>query len=627
MTIFVDLLGNHYLNGMYEYSPYDSDVQIADLLALFNSKFGNDRSVYSFLGGSKLAVRFPVAEESLSGTIGSVTVNTMPSGARFIINFSNEKQYINSRTAHKKQLAIPDTLSWNGHIYDGDFFYNIPNQVSNSYSGLISRWDKNTYSSEGQSTINLAQSNGSAVGCYGGLFDSVNQHIYWNTFYNGNYLGTVIRLPKNDFSQSAVQTINTGYNEGFLGIFQDNSYTYHAGSPNLVRVSKSNFSAGGVTARNIGIGRLSGGFTHNGYVYTGSYYGNNPAYITRVPDSNFTGGTIEAVNLTAVNSNLKGYYWYFTDGDYVYACPYYAGSSSVSWVCRVAINNFTASGVEYFDLRDVNPTLAGLYPGFVRGDHIWLCPSYNSTVTPNYPGLFVKISRTNFSASGSATISSGLALGFAQTEPVIEGDILLSSDRQLNLAELEAGVNYSSDYYGQQDTLLSEIGANTTRLLGGNIFSVLNSRCLVACKFNASLDAVDWFLYAGWLADSSLSSDNKLLQCTILTSGEKGRLQNKNVAGRVLYKTPDYTIDCVLSTSGADSTDVLCQDVSTGYFLGRLVNCIRLPSSALVGKVYKNTGVDPDTGQIETDKRAFWICAGSWGTEKIGMRVWTQNIV
>jgi hypothetical protein len=113
-------------------------------------------------------------------------------------------------------------------------------------------------------------------------------------------------------------------------------------------------------------------------------------------------------------------------------------------------------------------------------------------------------------------------------------------------------------------------------------------------------------------------------------------------AGRILLEDQNTTsptantryfqnmpaLSCQIATPGANAGDIILQDnVSPNFYIGKAWNLIRLPSSAVIGKIYKNTGVDPDTGNIETDQKRFYMCVAPWGpTDKIGMRVWTDNI-
>lgn len=105
------------------------------------------------------------------------------------------------------------------------------------------------------------------------------------------------------------------------------------------------------------------------------------------------------------------------------------------------------------------------------------------------------------------------------------------------------------------------------------------------------------------------------------------RTTAENSTSQTSIGTSNPSLSCAISTPGSDSTDILLRDsASPNNYIGKMWHMMMLPSSAVLGKIYKNTGVDPDTGNVETDQKAFWMCVGSWGGNKLGMRVWTENI-
>jgi hypothetical protein len=179
----------------------------------------------------------------------------------------------------------------------------------------------------------------------------------------------------------------------------------------------------------------------------------------------------------------------------------------------------------------------------------------------------------------------------------------------------------------------------------GFVFGVLNDYGLLRVSFTSSALTSSSWTYFGWVKDPQFNTGSpqfprNLIWCAGNTSGltYAKRITTENTeivnaqAGTNIERTTDAlmnpTIDCVITTSGANSTDVLIRDDdSPNSYIGKMWHTIRLPSAAIVGKIYKNTGADPDTGSIETDQKAFWLCFGAMGTAKLGMRVWTENII
>ena len=77
------------------------------------------------------------------------------------------------------------------------------------------------------------------------------------------------------------------------------------------------------------------------------------------------------------------------------------------------------------------------------------------------------------------------------------------------------------------------------------------------------------------------------------------------------------------STPGANTTDlVIRDDASPNRAIGVASNLLKSSLPIPVGQIYRNTGIDPDGSN-----NPFWLCVGVYGSERILMRVWTQNLV
>jgi hypothetical protein len=210
------------------------------------------------------------------------------------------------------------------------------------------------------------------------------------------------------------------------------------------------------------------------------------------------------------------------------------------------------------------------------------------------------------------------------------GNIGAGMRAQISVAQLINCISANSNGSNDRCQIGSSFGG-----FGGNqyTFAVINNYAFAYVSFNASDRSGDRaFKYTGWAKSGQYPS---FLYPRNFTG--VARSDSVFIAGRIgtenSFDNPAYfmqtqpVISCQIPTTGANASDIILQDGnSPNYYIGKLWHCIRLPSSCVNGKIYKNTGVDPDTGIIETDQKAFWMCVGSWGTDKIGMRVWTDNI-
>jgi hypothetical protein len=179
-------------------------------------------------------------------------------------------------------------------------------------------------------------------------------------------------------------------------------------------------------------------------------------------------------------------------------------------------------------------------------------------------------------------------------------------------------------------------GNNRTAWNGIQVFAVANmySFCVAAFSDLARTSLVG-FSYVGWAKNSPFLGGGSFPSALIHLKqfgDSQVRYFASNVNQSVTISTSNIvdgspTLSCQTPTAGADSSQLVIQrTTSPQWYLGEPYNILRLPSTAVVGKIYKNTGIDPDTGQVETDQKAYWMCVGTWGTDKIGMRVWTENI-
>jgi hypothetical protein len=163
------------------------------------------------------------------------------------------------------------------------------------------------------------------------------------------------------------------------------------------------------------------------------------------------------------------------------------------------------------------------------------------------------------------------------------------------------------------------------------IFGVVNNYSICIKAFaNNQVDTSEPYTmgYQGWLKEGVYSGLQYPRNYVFwdLTASQRVAQENLTTATNVSRQNP--TLSCSVATPSANSTDVIIRDsTAPNNYIGKLWNMMILPSTAVVGKIYRNTGIDPDTGQVETDQKAYWMCVGTWGTDKIGMRVWTDNLI
>jgi len=145
------------------------------------------------------------------------------------------------------------------------------------------------------------------------------------------------------------------------------------------------------------IGWLPGGFTDGRYGYLVPYIN---SVVARLDLQNFNTGGVAALDLAAVDSRLKGFEGGFTDGRYGYFVPHHNGDWS-GLVARVDLKNFTAQGVTMLDLTAVDSDLKGFWGGFTDGRYGYFVPHNNS----NYFGKLARVDLLNFTTSGVTSVN------------------------------------------------------------------------------------------------------------------------------------------------------------------------------------------------------------------------------
>jgi hypothetical protein len=239
-------------------------------------------------------------------------------------------------------------------------------------------------------------------GFAGGFSDG--RYGYFVPNFQGNF-GKVARVDLQNFAAGGVTELDLttvdGDLKGFAGGFSDGRYGYfvpnHNGSyfGKVARVDLQNFVSGGVTVLDLttvdsDLKGFHGGFTDGRYGYFVPYaiaIGNYSGKVARVDLQNFVSGGVTVLDLTTVDRSLKGFWGGFTDGRYGYFVPDYYGK-----VARVDLQNFAAGGVTALDLATVDSALKGFFGGFSDGRYGYFVPySY---------GKVARVDLQNFTAGG-----------------------------------------------------------------------------------------------------------------------------------------------------------------------------------------------------------------------------------
>lgn len=172
-------------------------------------------------------------------------------------------------------------------------------------------------------------------------------------------------------------------------------------------------------------------------------------------------------------------------------------------------------------------------------------------------------------------------------------------------------------------------------------YCVLNSSSLniFGCAFTGnSLNNVDYsFVSLGWVKNplySGASFPRNAYHFILDDSGSArggGRASLENNNSFTTFRVPttasadaiaNYSITCQSATPGANTTDLVLRDnASPNKAIGIAPNLLKTILQIPVGQTFRNTGVDPD-GSINP----YWICVGVFGSERVLMRVWVENM-
>ena len=190
------------------------------------------------------------------------------------------------------------------------------------------------------------------------------------------------------------------------------------------------------------------------YMYFHNIQDNNNYYLLRYDTTKaFTTGNVEAMNLTTVNANAKGYSGFVFDGRYVYGVPYGGSGTKHGLFLRYDTHaSFTSAGsYAIFDLTAKSSSAKGYQKATFDGRYIYITPFYNGS---NYHGLVIRYDTTiSFSSSGSYEIFNLASINAAYAgfiDSAIVGDYIYyipyqnDSGRHGNLIRYKIGETFDS---------------------------------------------------------------------------------------------------------------------------------------------------------------------------------------
>lgn len=176
-------------------------------------------------------------------------------------------------------------------------------------------------------------------------------------------------------------------------------------------------------------------------------------------------------------------------------------------------------------------------------------------------------------------------------------------------------------------------------------FAVVNDFAFVYASFtDGTLSTLLKFMYLGWLREPvytgttlgvlgvcciSLGIDNFSAPFSTVVRPTSA---NSTTATTLATAADTITSPPIVCTPGTDPgdgsatwTDITIRDATApNNPVGNLWNCIEMPAEYVVGNLYKNTGAyDADSS---TSSQDVYLCVMPWGTRKLGMRIYTENV-
>ena len=282
-----------------------------------------------------------------------------------------------------------------GGVFDGKYIYFVPNNISGTLSGQITRYDitSSFTSATSYSVFDVTTVNANSKGFCGGIYDG--RYIYFIP-YTGGTSGQITRYDIYQSFTSAISygtfdmtTVNTN-SKGFSGGVFDGRYCYFIPFSYSVFTrydttqsftSASSYSAFDMASINANNKSFTGGVFDGMYVYcTPNIYGTVTRYDT---SQSFTLATsYSTFDLTTVNANSKGFYGSIFDGRYIYFIPFSNGAFFGQLTVYDITKPFTLTSSYYIlDTTAINSNSKGFIGGSFDGKYIYLAPTFNGLIT------------------------------------------------------------------------------------------------------------------------------------------------------------------------------------------------------------------------------------------------------
>jgi len=252
-------------------------------------------------------------------------------------------------------------------------------------------------------------------------------------------------------------------------------------------------------------------------------------------------------------------------------------------------------------------------------------------------------------AIGSSNFAKFTSFGFPDlgyylrfpAAPETKTGTVTSGESTWRFAIVNTGNNHRISTGLAGNTAVTSMGGNlvSTIYSFGKSFAVVNQHSFVTAIFDTELTTLRYFLYAGFLREFVYSGSVYPLGACIVnvTPAIAANYRRVNIVGGTTTSILSTAANSITSppivcTPGTDPgddsetwTDIVIRDeASPNNPVGKLWNCVDMPASYTVGGLYKNVGAyDADGSSSAQD---VYLCIETWGTRKLGMRVWTENV-
>ena len=334
----------------------------------------SDVNLKGFLGGftdGRYGYFCPYQDSAMSGKVARLDLNDFSTVT--VLDFTT---------------ISGDLKGYFGGFVDGKYAYFVPYYNGADYHGKIVRVDLQNFVVGGCTVLDLSVTDSDLKGFRGGFTDGT--YGYFVPYNTNNSSSKLVRVDLRNFSTVTVlnlASISSDY-KGFSRGFTDGKYGYFVPYANtvrhgfFVRVDLNNFTTSGVTVldllnTNVFLKSFIGGFTDGVYAYlcpttyADDFYS---GVVARVNLKDFS--TVNILELTKIDSGLKGFSGCFSDGKYGYFVPNAISQDVLSGkLARIDLNNFNTTGVSFIDLTLTDASLNGFQGGFYDGKYGYCVPN------------------------------------------------------------------------------------------------------------------------------------------------------------------------------------------------------------------------------------------------------------